>query len=113
MTPASESLVALTMTMKRIVGCLLLLGPIEQHFQISPEMPEAFRGDLRPALGLGQDEGALDHGLGVKPKALRVPRRIGSIAGLGCGNVLGDLGGMGADMRVAGFANGGVDSKVS
>ena len=67
-------------------------------------MAEAFRGDLRPALGLGQDEGALDHGLGVKPKALRVPRRIGSIAGLGFGDVLGDLGGMGADMRVAGFA---------
>src|ERR1700730_14138184 len=105
MTPASESLVALTMIMKRIVGFLLLLGLVEQHFQISPEVPEAFGGDLWSVLCLGQNERALDHGLGVEPKALGAPRRIGSIAGLGFGNILGDLGGMRADMRVAGFAN--------
>src|ERR1700731_35403 len=106
MTPASESLVALTMIMKRIVGFLLLLGSVEQHLQIAPEMLKAFSGDLRPVFRLSQNEGALDHGLGVKPEALGAPRRVGSIAGLGFGNVLSDLGGMRADMRVAGFANG-------
>src|ERR1700674_4971365 len=69
-------------------------------------MPEAFPGDLGTIFRLGQYESALDHGLGVKPKALRAPRCIGSIAGLGLGDILSDLGGMGADMRVTGFANG-------
>jgi hypothetical protein len=100
------------MIMKRIVGFLLLLGLVEQHFQISPEMLKAYSGDLRSVFCFGQNEGALDHGLAVKPKALRAPQRIGSIASLGFGNILSDLGGMGADVsqasRMAGW-----DSKVS
>ena len=86
---------------------------IEQHFQISPEMPKAFSCDFGAAFRLGQDKGALDHGLGVKPQALGAPGRIRCIAAFGFGDILGDLGGMRADMRVAGFANGRWDSKVS
>src|SRR5450631_1287929 len=108
MTPDSESLVALTMTMKRIVCFLPLLGLFEQHFQIAPEMAKALSGDLRSALGLGQDEGPLDHRLGIKTETLRAPIRIGRIAGLGFANVLGNFSGMSTDIGPAGVANGGM-----
>jgi len=71
-------------------------------------MVEAFDGDFRAVLGLGEDKGALQHRLGVKREALRSPRRLGRVERLGGGEVAHQPVGVLADVAVAGLANGGM-----
>src|ERR1700731_1611251 len=77
-----NTLLDMTRHAKKSNVFLLRFWLIEQHFQISPEMPKAFSCDFGAAFCLGQDKGALDHGLGVKPQALGAPGRIRCIAAL-------------------------------
>src|SRR5712691_8956037 len=82
------------------LSCLRLrLG--EQHLQIPAQMMEAVGGNLGSALRLGEDEGALDYRLDVERETFRVPGRVRRVAALGCGDDLGYLLRVRAEMGVA------------
>src|SRR5262245_25285848 len=71
-------------------------------------MTDVLDRDLRPILGLGENERALEDGLGEEGEALRGPGSVGGMKALGLGDVFGDFGRVRADVTIARIADGGV-----
>ena len=83
---------------------ILRTGLIEQQFNVPPQMVNARRGYLAGVFGLGQDERALDGGLGVEGQALRGPVRVDAALAHGFLNVRHQSCRVPADAPVAGLA---------
>src|SRR5271170_389077 len=79
-------------------------GIFEQQFDISSEMIDAVSGDRRPALGLRQDECALQNRLSMEREARGAPAGVQTIAPHRFLDVGLDLCDVAADRSVDGIA---------
>src|SRR5882724_2572599 len=87
---------------------LFLSGLIEEKLEVAPQVREAFAGDLRPVLGLRENERALDHRLRVKREAFGGPFRARRVAPLRLDDVGDEARSVLGDMALAGLADRGM-----
>ena len=80
----------------------------EQQFHVAAQVIDGLGGDLRAALGLGEDEGALQHRLHVQGEALGAPWRFMPRCCMAAAMSVSIFSACSYDGARAGIANGGI-----